>query len=259
MMNKQIANGSGAKTQQGKLSLRLLLLVLVPLLVVLVSGFIYVTGGRYVETENAYVHNDKVSIIPEVSGNVATVYVNENQHVQRGEVLFQIEATPYELKVAQARSALAKVSTDIETLKASYAEQQQKLVLAHANRDYAAREYQRQQELANSQSVSASVLDKYQHQLAVAKEDVHAVEQGLRRIKASLAGDPNIQVSQHPLYQQAQASLAQAQRDLAQTRVVAEFAGSASKTPTAGQYIDPRNPAILLVADILAWVESNLK
>jgi membrane fusion protein (multidrug efflux system) len=40
--------------------LRRFLLLLGPLVVAIVGGYFYVTGGRYVSTENAYVQADKV-------------------------------------------------------------------------------------------------------------------------------------------------------------------------------------------------------
>ena len=243
----------------GAVKLRMILLVLVPAIVILISGVIYLTGGRFVETENAYVQNDKVSIVPEISGNVAQLFVAENEPVKKGDILFDIVDAPYAIKVAQAKSQVAQVATEIETLKAQYAEQQEQLVLAQSNAAFAEREFARQQRLVKSDSVSESTLDKYRHQWRVAKENVKSVEQGLKRIAASLAGQPNINVKQHPRYLQAKAALDEAERNLEQTHVVAPMSGFASKTPSAGQYIDPRNPAMVVVATEAPWIEANLK
>ncbi|RUO81530.1 HlyD family secretion protein [Idiomarina tyrosinivorans] len=260
MMNSQLAaNMRRVNRMSGKVSMRLLLLVLVPVVVLLVSGFFYVTSGRFVDTENAYIHNDKVAIIPDISGNVAKIVVAENEPVKQGQLLLLIEQEPFQIAVDKAKSALHQVETDIATLKASYQEQQQQLSIAKEDVAYAQREYKRQLKLAKTQAVSESILDKYQHNLTVAKEKVDSVKSGLARIKASLAGDPDIAVAEHPLYQKAQAALAQAQRNLRETEVVAPFDGIASKTPSQGQYIDPRNPAMMLVKQQNAWVDANLK
>src|SRR3546814_16678330 len=48
--------------------LRRFLLLLVPLVVAIVGGYFYVTGGRYVSTEHAYVQPHKVTIAAAVSG-----------------------------------------------------------------------------------------------------------------------------------------------------------------------------------------------
>lgn len=41
---------------------RLILLVVVPLIAALVVGVVYLKGGRYVETDNAYIKADKVPV-----------------------------------------------------------------------------------------------------------------------------------------------------------------------------------------------------
>ena len=66
---------------------RLLLLVGVPLIVALAGGFWWLSGGRYVSTENAYVKAHIVQISPEIAGQVRRVLVKDHQTVQAGEPL----------------------------------------------------------------------------------------------------------------------------------------------------------------------------
>lgn len=63
-------------------SKRFVLLFIVPILVVVGSLFVYLHGGRYVETDNAYVKADKTPINAEVSGRVIDVLVEENEPVK---------------------------------------------------------------------------------------------------------------------------------------------------------------------------------
>ena len=71
--------------------LRALLLVLGPVVVLAVGSYVYYTGGRYVETDNAYVKADIAVISPEVSGPIVRVDVHENQRMAAGDVLFAID------------------------------------------------------------------------------------------------------------------------------------------------------------------------
>ncbi len=61
-----------------------------PLVVLLIVGYVYQTGGRYVSTDHACVKADKVNVAAEVTGNIASVAVAENQHVEKGQPLFRL-------------------------------------------------------------------------------------------------------------------------------------------------------------------------
>ncbi|MBS0438594.1 MAG: biotin/lipoyl-binding protein, partial [Proteobacteria bacterium] len=74
--------------------------ILGPALVIIVGAWMYVTSGRYVSTDNAYVQADRATIAPQVAGRVVEVDVRENQAVKKGDVLFRIDPQPLEIAVA---------------------------------------------------------------------------------------------------------------------------------------------------------------
>src|SRR5690349_3307595 len=84
--------------------LRFALLVIVPLVVLIGAGLFWLSGGRYVSTDDAYVKADKVAITAEVSGKVTQVAVDANQHVTRGQLLFTIDDEPYRIALARAEA-----------------------------------------------------------------------------------------------------------------------------------------------------------
>ncbi|MEC7729614.1 MAG: HlyD family secretion protein [Pseudomonadota bacterium] len=243
----------------GSTSLRFVLLILIPLVVLAAAGAVYLVGGRYVETENAYLHADMVSVVPEVSGTITGVAVKENQSVHAGDPLFTIDPERFRIAVAEAESAVADIETRIAVLKARYDEQKQQLQLALSNLAYATREYERQMKLSGSHSVSASVLDGYRHEQELAEQSVEQARKGLKRVRAELAGDPDITVEKHPMYRKAQAELAAAREDLQDTVVLARFDGLASKTPVVGQYAAPGRAVMSLVSTDHFWVDANFK
>ncbi len=75
-------------------SVRILLLVVVPLVAVAMGLYIYATGGREVETDNAYVKVNMVPISAAVTGRVIEVVVHENQKVEGGDVVFRLDPGP---------------------------------------------------------------------------------------------------------------------------------------------------------------------
>jgi hypothetical protein len=64
---------------------RLLLMVIIPLAAVLAATAFYVSGGRYVSAEDAYVHAAKLMVSTDLSGIVSSVDVREGQAVKAGD------------------------------------------------------------------------------------------------------------------------------------------------------------------------------
>ncbi|MDO9061344.1 MAG: biotin/lipoyl-binding protein, partial [Bradyrhizobium sp.] len=90
---------------------RFLLLVVLPLVALVTGITLYLNGGRYVTTDDAYVGAQKVLITPDVSGKIIRVVVKEGQQVTTGDVLFQIDPVPFQLALAQARAKLEDART----------------------------------------------------------------------------------------------------------------------------------------------------
>ena len=58
---------------------------------------IYLHGGRYISTDNAYVAAQKILVTPQVSGTVNDIKVAEGQKLKAGDVLFTVDPQPYEI------------------------------------------------------------------------------------------------------------------------------------------------------------------
>src|SRR3546814_20452934 len=65
-----------------------------------------------------------VNVSADVDGKVDRIYVEENQHVKAGDVLFRIDPAPYEVAVHEAEAALLQARAQVEALKATYAQKQ---------------------------------------------------------------------------------------------------------------------------------------
>ena len=91
----------------GRKLLRAVLLLLVPQLAAGVGIYLYATGGRYVETENAYVKANIVAVSAKVSGRAVWVGVEDNRAVEEGQLLFQIDPVPFEIALAGAEAEMA--------------------------------------------------------------------------------------------------------------------------------------------------------
>jgi len=244
---------------QRRRRIRRILLVGGPVVVLLVVGYFYLFGGRYISTENAYVKADKVAISAQVEGPIAEVDVDENEHVDQGQVLLRLDQRPFQIALARAKAQLHNARADVGGLKANYAQKQDELKLAEEDIDLAAHDYKRQLGLAKRQVSSQTRLDKAQRALVAAKQHVVAVRQALAKLRAELGGDPSLPTEQQPRVAQAQAAVDQAELDVQHTTVRAPFAGVASNTPEPGQYVRPGEAVMSVVADHHFWIEANYK
>ena len=241
--------------------LRRVLLLLGPLLVIAVGGYVYVTGGRYAGTDNAYLKAHMVSVSADIAGRVVAVLVSENQAVTTGQALFRLDEEPLKIALAEADANLDVVKNDIAAEKAAYHQAEEQLEIAQSNVAFAEREYARREKLVAQKIVSESEFDEARNTYQVALREAGAVRQDMQRILSELAGDPDIAPEDHPRYREAAARVDQARLDLRRAIVFAPAAGIVSKIDSLrpGDYLLAGQPAFSLVADDSVWVEANLK
>ncbi len=241
--------------------LRLLLMVALPLAVIVGGGWWYLTSGRYVSTDDAYVQADTVAVSSDVPGRVVAVEVHDNQYVKAGQVLIRLDDRPYRASVEQAQATLANARLQIEALRATYRQRQADLAAAKDTLAYQQREYDRQKDLLKTHVTSQSAFDQAQNRLVTARQQVAAIEQQLANALASLGGNPDILTDQHPMVRQAQAQLDQATLNLGYTVILAPADGivtNVDKLPV-GNYLATASPAFSLVETDNPWIEANFK
>lgn len=241
----------------GRRQKRLILLIAVPSIAALAGAVVYLLGGRFVETDNAYVKAEKVPVSAQVSGTVMEVLVRENQAVAAGQPLFRLDPASFQVEVAKAEAKLAQVRTDIEALRASYREKQAEIALARTRHAFAMREQHRQADLVARNFVSASRFDDARQSSDLASQQIFALEQDLKRIAETLGGGIGTPIEKHPSYRVALAELEHAKLDLARGEVRAPLPGNVSKPPKPGQYVTAGGTAMALVVSGNLWVEAN--
>lgn len=242
---------------EARSSRRLILLVVVPAIAALVGVFIYLSGGRYATTDNAYTKADVISIRPRVAGAVEERLVAENDQVKAGQLLLVLDRKPYEVALAKAEAKRGEVRTNLAALHASYREKQSELQLAIVNRDYATNEQKRQANLAARKLVAKADYDEVSHTRRISDQQVVTLEQDLKRIAESLGGDADTPIEQHPSYKAAQAEVEQAQLNLDYTQITAPKDGIVTKPPEAGEFVTLGSAVMSLVASDHLWVEAN--
>jgi membrane fusion protein, multidrug efflux system len=240
--------------------LRMPLMLLGPIVVAVGALWWYVTSGRYVETDDAYIQAARTMISADIAGRVIAVEVHDNDRVTKGQVLYRLDPASYQAAVNDAKAQLGIARLQVEALKATY---QQKIAdnkAAEETLDYSQREYDRQKKLLGSGVASQQQFDQASNALEVARQKVASSQQDIANVLAQLGGNPAITVSDHPMVQRAQAILDEREIDLKDTVIRAPDAGTVTKVEQlqAGDYITAATPVFSLMSDRL-WVEANFK
>ena len=72
-----------------------------------------INAFRTVSTDDAYVNGHVTFVAPRVPGQVVRVLVDDNNRVQRGNLLVQLDKQPYRVQVDIAKSALEVAQADL--------------------------------------------------------------------------------------------------------------------------------------------------
>jgi membrane fusion protein (multidrug efflux system) len=255
------AAGVSAESATRRRNLRLPLMIGGGVLILAVALIYYVLHARYETTDDAYVNAARVAISSNVPGRVIALEVHDNQRVKRGEVLFRLDARPFQLAVSEAQARLDNAVLQIEALKATYRQKQSELRSAEDTLAFEQGESKRQQRLLTSGISSQAQSDRAGHARDAASQAVAAARQQLANTLASLGGDVSVDAHQHPAVEQAQAALDRAKLDLTYATITAPDDGVVTQVEKlhVGDYVNTADSLFALVATHDVWVEANFK
>jgi membrane fusion protein, multidrug efflux system len=245
--------------------------VIVGLLIV--AGLYYWLTTRNLEsTDDAYTDGRAVTIAAQVSGEVLSLDVTDNQFVKKDQLLLHIDPRQYVNDRDQAEGALA-------TAKAQYAGQQFGAEIARKN--FPAQLEQAQAQLANANANLAKAQADYDRQQSLTKQatsqqEVDAATAALKQAKAQVMlaeaqvtqnspvpqriGETDAQVGQlKGQIEQAQGRLDQANLNISWTLVRAPQDGWITKRNVeAGNYIAAGQQIFSIVTPEV-WITANFK
>ena len=240
--------------------LRWALFLLLPL-ALLAGAYWYVTGGQVMSTDDAYVDADKVGISTDVSGIVADVAVTDNEHVATGQLLYRLDQRQFEIALASAEADLIETEFTIESMKQDYKRALSDIAAGQAQVALDQKTFDRDAALVHSGAVAQAVYDVAAATLDSDKSKLQSLQQQAKVQLARLGGNADIPTDQHPQYLQAEARVAEMQRQLDDTVVKAPFAGIVTDVPSIapGKYLAASATAFYLVDTEHAWVDATPK
>ena len=244
---------------QMRAHLRLILLVAIPALALVLGLAFYLTGGRYISTDNANIGAQKVLITPDISGKVSQVLVREGQHVAAGDPLFDIDPVPFRLALQQAQSKLAGVRTDFDNLRSNYQSLKHLVELGEQAVTIKRRDLERKTTLLASHSGSQVDVDNSQAALLNTELQLQLGRQQLASTLNQLLGNADLPIEEFPAFRQAEAAVEQAQRDVDHTSVTAPITGTATQVDNIqlGRFVMAGTPVFSVIDDGAPWVDAN--
>ena len=239
--------------------LKPVLLFGVPLLIAAGALYVYLTSGRYVSTDNAYVQQDMVSVSPDVTGRLVAVNVRENQRVRKGDALFTIDPEPYRIALAQADADLATARVNVATMATDTGSAEADIADARAQITLAQATYNRQAALMKQGFTTRASFDAATQAVAAGKAKLATAMAAAARARQQLGSGGAS--GQPAAIQVALAKRAKAALDLSRTTVRAPADGIVSQTSRlqVGTITPSGVPALSLVVSDRAWVEANFK
>lgn len=245
----------------------------------------WMEGGRYVDTDDAYVGAENAQVTPQTGGQVAQVLVSNTQVVRKGDVLVVIDPIDARLALASAQAEYARavrrvqqtfatgdaLGNQIRERDADIRRSEAQVTIAQADLARARIDLTRREALAADGGVSGEELSTARNAFAAAQGNLAAAQAGLAQAQAargSATGQhaanealvAGATVDGNPDVLAAKAKVDQAKVDLDRTVVRAPIDGVVTqRSVQVGQRVAPGAALLTIVPIGQAFVDANFK
>jgi membrane fusion protein (multidrug efflux system) len=251
-----------------QLKRRLFIFFVVVLLIALAFFAQWYLKGRFYETtDNAYVQGEITRVSSQLGARVSEVLVQDNQHVDKGQLLVRLEPDDFRLSIDRAQATLA--TREAERVQAQSKLTQQSSLIAASDAQVQANQAtlgRTQIDLARLQklrtpgfvseeqvttmtadsNVARSQVTKAQADAQSQRQQVNALNAEIKRLDAQIAT--------------ARADLAQAQINMQRTEIHSPISGLVGQRAARnGQYVQAGAYLLSIVPDEDIWVQANFK
>ena len=233
----------------------------------IIAGSVWYLHARHYEsTDDAFIDGRPVLVSPQVTGNIISVNVADNQVVKNGDLLAIIDTRNYKAAVDQADGQIRQDEATIKNLDAQIAAQKaqvdqatQQVTEAQAALEFAADENARYQDLVQK---GAGTVQRAQQ----ASSDFSGKKAALDAATAAkVAAERQIDVlNAQKIGAAAQLDQARAQKDradadLQRTELRATVDGRVTKLTAAVGALAAPGQAIMIIVPLDIWVTANFK
>jgi multidrug resistance efflux pump len=208
-------------------------------------------------TQQARVQAFVVPVASEVSGRVTQVFVQNNQDVAAGALLFEVDPEHYRIAVDRARADLESMRRQVGASTAGIDSARASLRAAQANEVKASQDSDRLGRLYQEDpgTISMRRIELARASLEQAISQVAAAQAEVQRAREQEGGSEE----DNARLQSAATALEKAELDLSNTRVRARSAGLITDLRTdAGQFAAAGNPVMTLITIHDMWISAEM-
>ena len=215
-------------------------------------GYVKYTES-YPSTEDAYVNAHTIRISAQVTGKLDQLYVQNNEQVKKGQLLFTIEPQSFEYELQKAQADLMLSEQEIQAIKDDIHLQEAKLKQAQAQQFVAEQKNKRIAKLVKQGMASQEEGDEVKGNLEVTKANVNAA-------LASISQEQKQLVLQQSKIASAKAQVSTAKLNLGYTKIYAPASGFiANFSLRKGALITQNQNLFVLVSNENYWIDANYK
>jgi multidrug resistance efflux pump len=231
--------------------------IIVLVLIVCSLTWYFVSDRLTPHTSQARVQAFVVPVAAEVAGQVLKVHVKNNDEVQAGQALFDIDPEPYRITLQRSRSDYETTRRSFNASGSTVEAAKASLQAANAQLVYAQQDAKRLEQIyaEDPGAISLRRVQNSQASLISAGSKVKAAEADLEKARegAGERSENNAQLVS------ARSAVEKAELDLKRTKVVAPSRGVVNDLRTdVGQYAQPGAPAMTLIAVHDLWINADM-
>ena len=232
--------------------------VLGVVLAIVLSLTWYLLADRYTPyTRQARIEGYVVGVAPQVAGIVTRVLVKNNQEVQKGQPLFEIDTSQYQIALDKAKSDLASAGKQVGAGSAAVNAARANLVAARAAERKAQQDATRLARLYEEDpgTVSVRIVEGAQANRDQAQAQVTAAQADIQKAIEQMGGDDT---ENNTILKTALTAVAKAELDLSNTVVRATSGGVITDLRTdVGLFAGTGSPVLTLIVIDEVWINAE--
>ena len=226
----------------------------------------YIHSLAFESTDDAFIDGHVVPVSSRVSGHLAKIYIEDNQLVQKGDLLAELDSADFQTRLAAAEAALQTAeatskarATGIAAARDDWEQSKADLVAAEARELRANAHLKRIASLVPEHAASQDSLEEATAASNVARADVTAMREKINAKQSAVEQAKSAATATESAVRQAKAELEQATLNHSYTKIYAPIAGHVTrKSIELGEFVQVGQPLLALV-DPDVWVVANFK
>ena len=221
---------------------------------------VWLQGGRYASTENAFVKADITQVASEVPGRISDVRVRDHAVVAAGDVLLRLDPAAYQLALAKAEAELDSARAAVEQLKVSLHEIRAEATEAENKLSYLQIQAKRHRDLSGRGVTSTARLEQANSEEQEGQDRLAVLHQRIARVRRRSAASRTGRPTNLPRSARSRRCAIAPSLDLAYTEIKAPRAGVVVNFKLQlGEQVKAQTPLFALVTDRRPWLEANFK